>query len=141
MKKDKNLLDLLSEKDSDWKKMVASFYKVNNYEKDVNYEVVKEVVQEMYLRLYKYVPNPDKIMYGDEINTMFVYVTLKNIFNNYQKNPNNALVDNSDEYNFEETILNEEIRLEDVTEYQQLQERIKEEISTWNHYDAKLLWL
>ena len=40
-----------------------------------------ELVQEMYLRLHKYVDDPERIMYNDdEVNTFYVYVTLRNIY-------------------------------------------------------------
>lgn len=41
----------------------------------------EDLVQEMYLRMYKYVENPEKIMYNDkEVNTYFVFVVLRNLF-------------------------------------------------------------
>ena len=42
--------------------------------------LVEDFVQEMYLRLNKYVKNPDKIMYNEtEVNKFYVYITIKNL--------------------------------------------------------------
>ena len=44
--------------------------------------LVEDFVQEMYLRLNKYVKNPDKIMYNEtEVNKFYVYITIKNLYN------------------------------------------------------------
>ena len=49
-------------------------------------ELAEDIVQEMYLRLYKYVEEPDKIMYNEkEVNTFFVYVTLRNMYASLMK--------------------------------------------------------
>lgn len=40
-----------------------------------------ELVQEMYIRLHRYVENPEKITYkNDQINTFYIYVTLRNLY-------------------------------------------------------------
>ena len=44
----------------------------------------EDVVQEMYLRLNKYVDDPERIMYNDEPNKLFVWVTLRNMVRNLQ---------------------------------------------------------
>ena len=44
-------------------------------------DLAQELVQEMYVRLYKYVDDAEKIMYNEtEVNTFFVYVTLRNMY-------------------------------------------------------------
>ena len=44
-------------------------------------DLANDIVQEMYVRLYKYVGEPEKIMYNEqEVNTFFVYVTLRNMY-------------------------------------------------------------
>ena len=68
------LIDKLAEKHCDWIKMSKSF--------GANSEQANELVQSMYVRLVKYVDaNSERIMYTkDEINTYYVYVTLRNLF-------------------------------------------------------------
>jgi hypothetical protein len=40
-----------------------------------------DLVQDMYLRLHQYVDNPEKLEYGnDDVNTFFVYITLRNMY-------------------------------------------------------------
>ena len=46
-----------------------------------NDEDAHELVQEMYIRITKYVEDKDKIMYNQkEVNTYYVYVTLRNLY-------------------------------------------------------------
>jgi hypothetical protein len=48
--------------------------------------IVEDFVQEMYLRLNKYVKEPKKIMYNEtDINKFYVYITIKNLYNDYLK--------------------------------------------------------
>jgi len=48
--------------------------------------MVEDIVQEMYLRLNKYVKEPKKIMYSEtDINKFYVYITIKNLYNDYLK--------------------------------------------------------
>ena len=47
---------------------------------------MEDFVQEMYLRLNKYIKNPNKIMYNEEEpNKFYIYVTIKNLWNTYLK--------------------------------------------------------
>ena len=49
-------------------------------------DLVEDFVQEMYLRLNKYIKNPNKIMYNEEEpNKFYIYVTIKNLWNTYLK--------------------------------------------------------
>ena len=49
-------------------------------------ELAQDIVQEMYVRLYKYVDEAEKIMYNEtEVNTFFVYVTLRNMYTTLMK--------------------------------------------------------
>lgn len=146
--KTKSLLEMLSEKHTDWIKMVRSFSN-NNKTNDEN--MTEDIVQDMYIRLYDLVKDPDKIMYNDEINTMYIYVTLKNIYLSYIKQNSKNFkspiieIDTDEEIDFEymfnasnepaETnLLNIEYEIEKTI----LEEKIREEIESWNHYNAKL---
>ena len=67
------LLDKLAEKYDDWWNMAKSF-KVSDDE-------ASELVQEMFIRIYDYVKEPKKILYNEnEINTFYVYITLRNLY-------------------------------------------------------------
>lgn len=69
------VLNLLASKHSEWIKMAHSFG-AGDYAEDI--------VQEMYIRLNKYVETPERIMYKDEPNKLFVWVTLRNMVRNFQ---------------------------------------------------------
>ena len=47
-------------------------------------DYAEDIVQEMYIRLNKYVEDPERIMYKDEPNKLFVWVTLRNMVRNFQ---------------------------------------------------------
>ena len=68
------LIDKLADKHEDWIRMAKSFGADN--------EQSNELVQSMYIRLVKYVDaDSERIMYTkDEVNTYYVYVTLRNLF-------------------------------------------------------------
>jgi DNA-directed RNA polymerase specialized sigma24 family protein len=69
----RTVIDLVAEKHDDWIHMARSF---GCSEDDAN-----ELVQEMYLRIHRYVESPEKIMYNEtEVNTFYIYVTLRNLF-------------------------------------------------------------
>ena len=67
------LLDKLAEKYYDWLNMAKSF--------KLSDENSKELVQEMFVRIFDYVKDPSKIMYNEtEVNTFYIYVTLRNLY-------------------------------------------------------------
>jgi RNA polymerase sigma factor (sigma-70 family) len=70
-----NLLNLLAAYHKEWIKMAYKFG-AGAYAEDI--------VQEMYLRLNKYVDDPERIMYGDEPNKLFIWVTLRNMVRKFQ---------------------------------------------------------
>ena len=66
------MIDRLSKKHDDWVHMAMSF--------GVGRESANEIVQEMYIRVTKYVDDPDKIMYNEkELNNYDIYVTMRNL--------------------------------------------------------------
>lgn len=66
-------IELLAKRDDEWLKMAMSF--------GLEKKDARELTQEMYLRMDKYVKDIDKIMYNEtEVNTFYVYTTLSNLF-------------------------------------------------------------
>lgn len=125
------LLEALADKHTDWIKMTKSLDSPGKISQDT----ANEIVQEMYIRLYKYVDNMDKIMYGMYINTMFVYITLRNLYYNHLKDKKKVYYTN--ELHFYE----DEVPVIDY-EYENqktiLEDEILTEIKSWHHYDEKL---
>lgn len=121
-----NVLELLSTRHKDWCRMVQSFGCPSH--------IVEDIVQEMYLRMHKYISEPEKIMYKNEVNTLFIYISLKNMYADYAKN----------RFRFQTTDCIPEISEEDNLDEQEnamhtLVESIWAEVKTWNWYDQKLM--
>lgn len=72
MSKDK-VLDVLAKKNDDWMNMARSFGLSN--------DEASEIVQGMYLKMYDYIDDVERIMYNEkEVNTFFIYKTMQNLF-------------------------------------------------------------
>lgn len=103
-------------------------------------ELAQDIVQEMYIRLYKYVDEAEKIMYNEtEVNTFFVYVTLRNMYTTLMKaKARFEFVDVStleDELIFEEA--NEEAEIQMLSLYEEIWDTTDE----WHWYDKKIFHL
>lgn len=103
-------------------------------------ELAEDLVQEMYVRLHRYIDDPQKIMYNEkEVNTFFVYVTLRNMYNSLMKAMNRfEFVDVStleDQLIFEEANEDAEVAMID------LYENIWENVEDWHWYDQKIFAL
>jgi RNA polymerase sigma factor (sigma-70 family) len=136
---DVNLLQLLADKHIDWLKMVQSFGGKGEYA--VPNETVEDIVQNMYLKLHKYVKDPERVMYGAEINTMFVYTTLKNMYIDYVK---------KDTIHWKRTVRDTgmleqwEVEIFDkerAYKTHRLDDMIKAEVENWHYYESKLFKL
>jgi len=120
------IIDLLAEKDADWINMAKSF--------GVSDEDARELVQEMYLRLHRYVDEPEKIMYNEtEVNTFYVYVTLRNIYlTGLKKIPLYGYLDDNVLKAYEELNIEKEVAFDKILS------RIRSEVDEWYWYDKKL---
>jgi len=70
------LLELLAKHHREWVKMTYSFGAG---------DFAEDIVQEMYIRLNKYVDDPQRILYNGEPNKLFVWVTLRNLVRKWQR--------------------------------------------------------
>ena len=95
-----------------------------------------DIVQDMYLRMHRYVENPERIMYGNEVNTYFVFVVLRNLFVSSKKG---IQYDSLEDANIEGSI--EQPDFEAETIYNDLINEIWEEVDSWHWYDTKLFKL
>ena len=108
--------------------------------------IVEDFVQEMYLRLNKYVKTPDKIMYKEkDVNKFYVYITIKNLYNDYLKQRNKHKMVRIDdiEVSYEIVEPTTELQLESEIKKQKAEEKIigmiQKEVSSWDRwYDQKL---
>jgi DNA-directed RNA polymerase specialized sigma24 family protein len=102
----------------------------------------------MYLRLNKYIDNPEKIIKDGEVNSYFIYITLRNLFYDAKKSQKTEI---SKDYSDVESIsilsalaeIPGETERNDVMEkaYLTIFEAIDKEVSTWHWYDQKLFKL
>jgi len=108
--------------------------------------IVEDFVQEMYLRLNKYVKEPKKIMYNEtDINKFYVYITIKNLYNDYLKERNKHHMVRLDdiEVTYEIVEPTPETQRKSEIEKQRAEERlidlIQDEVGSWDSwYDKKL---
>ena len=121
------ILELLSKRHDEWIRMAMSF--------GADRDSAQDLVQDMYLRMYKYVENPERIMYNeDEVNTYFVFVVLRNLFISSQKSMSfDELEDIDGEM--------EEPNYDYENAYNRLLDELWEEVESWHWYDTKLFKL
>lgn len=95
----------------------------------------QDIVQDMYLRMHKYVENPERIMYNeDEVNTYFVFVVLRNLYISSQKSMSFEQLEDIDGEM-------EEPNYEAENAYNSLLDGLWEEVESWHWYDTKLFKL
>ena len=112
-------------------------------------DIVEDFVHETYLRLNKYVDNPEKIMFNEtEINKFYVYITIKNLWSDYSKAKSKYIVYRMDNYDSEYTfntsdnVIYEEVNYEKEMAEASILSKINEEVESWDHwYDKKLFKL
>lgn len=112
-------------------------------------DIVEDFVHETYLRLNKYVDNPEKIMFNEtEINKFYVYITIKNLWSDYSKAKSKYIVYRMDNYDSEYTfntsdnMIYEEVNYEKEMAEASILSKINEEVESWDHwYDKKLFKL
>lgn len=103
-------------------------------------DLAEDLVQEMYLRLHRYVDDPQKIMYSEtEVNTFFVYVTLRNMYNSLMKAK--ARVDFVDVSTLEDELIFEETNEEAENQLLNLYGEIWDTTDDWHWYDKKIFAL
>lgn len=103
-------------------------------------ELAQDIVQEMYVRLYKYVDEAEKIMYNEtEVNTFFVYVTLRNMYTTLMKAK--ARFEFVDVSTLEDELIFEEVNEEAEIQMLSLYEEIWETTDEWHWYDKKIFHL
>ena len=123
------ILELLAKRNDEWIRMAMSF--------GADRDAAQDLVQDMYIRMYKYVDNPERIMYNeDEVNTYFVFVVLRNLFITSQKGVKFESIDMADVDDS-----HDEPNYEMETTHNNLLNELWEEVESWHWYDTKLFKL
>lgn len=95
-----------------------------------------EVVQEMYVRLHKYINNPEKIMYNEtEVNGYYVYITLRNIYlSEVQRRRKMVNLPDPSFIN----VKDEQVNIEERLSFDKIIDGINDEVKQWYWYDRKI---
>lgn len=125
------MLELLAKKHNVWLSMVLSF--------GCDYQTAQDIVQNMYLRMHKYIKDEQRIMYNtDEVNRFFVYVTLKNMWKTYKTNAAKYDAFDVRDDDAVEAPEVETFNKEMDVAFEILLTRISTEMKTWHRYDRIL---
>ena len=89
----KTTLEKIAEKHDDWHRIVLSF--------GCKESIAEDIVQEMYIRIHTYITKGVDISYGDDINHIFIYRTLRSLYIDLHRKEKNIIkinIDNLAEY-------------------------------------------
>jgi RNA polymerase sigma factor (sigma-70 family) len=119
------IFDLLTPRHKEWVLMAIS--------QGASPEIAEDIVQDMYLRLNKYVKDPNRIMYGAEVNTFFIYRTIRNLVNTANKHKNITVsIDDCDDFE------SSDVNYSEQAAFTELSESVWQSTETWHWYDKKL---
>ena len=101
-------------------------------------EDAQDLVQDMYIRLDRLVKDPNKMMYGDEVNRYYVWTTLRNMyFSKLKKDRASIFYELRDS---DESEIDDYDTLEDDA-FRNITDKIDNITSNWSIYDKKLFEL
>jgi DNA-directed RNA polymerase specialized sigma24 family protein len=101
-------------------------------------EDAKDLVQDMYIRLDRLVKDPQKMMYGDEVNRYYVWTTLRNMyFSKLKKDRASIFYELRDS---DESEIDDYDTLEDDA-FRNITDKIDNITSKWTIYDKRLFEL
>jgi len=103
-----------------------------------NLETAKDLVQDMYIRLHDLVKEPQRIMYGDDVNRYYVWTTLRNMYFSYLRKSNKSI--------FYRMLDNDEVEQSEYndtedTAFETITAKIDGVICNWTVYDKRLFEL
>ena len=141
------ILNELSKRNKEWHRIALSICKDEH--------LANDLVQLMYFRILKYIKDVDKIKVNGKINSLYIYVTIKNIYyqhkNKLKKKKrfeyqeydcyDESNDENSYSSSFVSTIEDENNVIEYERAHQKIIDKIEKEIKTWHWYDEKLFRL
>jgi RNA polymerase sigma factor (sigma-70 family) len=141
------ILNELSKRNKEWHRIALSICKDEH--------LANDLVQLMYFRILKYIKDIDKIKVNGKINSLYIYVTIKNIYyqhknklkkkKRFEYKEYDCFDESNDENNysssFVSTIEDENNIMEYETAHQKIIDKIEKEIKTWHWYDEKLFRL
>jgi RNA polymerase sigma factor (sigma-70 family) len=137
------ILEELSKRNDEWIKIAFSICKDKT--------LANDLVQEMYLRIEKYVKDPERITTNDKISSLYIYVTIRNLYFKHQNNKKRKIIyqykdydsfDDNDVFNNDTDSIENDLELLEMEKaHKKIMGKILQEISTWHWYDEKLFKL
>jgi len=137
------ILEELSKRNDEWIKIALSICKDKT--------LANDLVQEMYLRIEKYIKDIDRITTNDKISSLYIYVTIRNLYFKHQNSKKRKIIyqykdydsfDDTDFFNDDCPSIENDIELLEMEKaHKKIIEKILQEISTWHWYDEKLFKL
>lgn len=129
------MLEIIAKNHELWLKMVINL----GCPKDV----AEDIVQSMYIKIHRLVKDGRRIMYSDdEVNRFYIYLTLRNMYFDYKKAKNKytffEYMESDDYDSNDETFIYEETDTGKFEAFEYLNDKISEEIHTWQKYDIIL---
>lgn len=125
------VIDILADKHNDWIAMAKSF--------GVSDDDANELVQQMYIRITDYVEDPKKILYNEtEVNTYYVYVTLRNLFLSSTKYKSKSiLMDFEGMRKFLESVPDDN-NFDEKLKFEEVITKVEKIVEDWYWYDKKI---
>lgn len=122
------MLDLLAARHQEWIEMAKAVGCPDPYTEDV--------IQEVYLRLFKYKDNIKHklILPNDEVNTFYMFVTIRNAVRTMTKNE--GVYVNYDDFYYEQSESDADMDMEMA--FNKLITSVREEANAWGRYHSKL---
>lgn len=137
------ILEELSKRNDEWIKIALSICKDKT--------LANDLVQEMYLRIEKYIKDIDRITTNDKISSLYIYVTIRNLYFKHQNSKKRKIIyqykdydsfDDNDVFNNDTDSIENDLELLEMEKaHKKIMEKILQEISTWHWYDEKLFKL
>ena len=141
------ILNELSKWNKEWHRIALSICKDEH--------LANDLVQLMYFRILKYIKDVDKIKVNGKINSLYIYVTIKNIYyqhknklkkkKRFEYKEYDCFDESNDENNYSSSFVSTIEDEYNIIEYEQAHQKIinkiEKEIKTWHWYDEKLFRL
>ncbi len=127
------MLEILSKHNALWIRYVRSF--------GCQEEYVMDIVQDMYIKLNELIKDPDKIMFGNDVNKYYVYRTLRNLYlDSVTKKKKSLDVSLMEDFDIENTdyLVFEEVDLDKLESFDTLVDHIQAEINSWHPYNSRM---
>lgn len=141
------ILNELSKRNKEWHRIALSICKDEH--------LANDLVQLMYFRILKYIKDVDKIKVNGKINSLYIYVTIKNIYyqhknklkkkKRFEYKEYDCYDESNDENNYSSSFVSTIEDEYNIIQYEQAHQKIinkiEKEIKTWHWYDEKLFRL